>query len=560
MLRSLSIRDYVIVDRLQLDFERGYTALTGETGAGKSILIDALALALGQRNDGPVVRPGAERADITAEFEIDAVPALTRWLEDNELEAEDGRCLLRRVIEASGRSRSFINGRPATLSQCRDLGAFLLDIHGQHQHQSLLGASTQRVLLDGYGGCAAQTAAVSAAWRTWQQRKESRIAFETNAAAYAAERETLEWTVRELDALAFHGEEWQDLQAEHGRLSHAASLIEAAESGMEALSEGENAALSQVNAIAAKLQQLVEYDPALREVLDVLEPAQIQLQEAVYALRHYPQKLELDPQRLREVERRIEAVHSAARKYRVPAEELGALLERQRARLAELAPGADSDALRKLEEEAQARYSAEAKKLTAARKKAAKQLSEQVASAMQRLAMAGGVFEVALEPLSEPASHGLEQVEFRVAAHPGMAPQPLAKVASGGELSRISLAIQTATSEVADVPTLIFDEVDAGIGGRVAEMVGRMLRELGKRHQVLCVTHLPQVAASADHQWQVSKTQKDGGVTSRVAPLDREQRVEEIARMLGGIKITETTRKHAAEMLGGASAAVRSKE
>lgn len=550
MLRSLIIRDYVIVDRLQLEFERGYTALTGETGAGKSILIDALALALGERNEGPVVRPGAERADITAEFEVESSAELARWLADNELEAEEDRCILRRVIEASGRSRSFINGRPATLAQCRELGAFLLDVHGQHQHQSLLGAATQRALLDGYGGCTAQSAAVSAAWRTWQQRKESRIAFETNAAAYAAERESLEWTVRELDALAFTHDEWQELQAEHGRLSHAASLIEAAESGMEALSEDENAALSRVNGVVSALQQLAEYDPALREILEVLEPARIQLQEAVYALRHYQQRLELDPQRLKEVEQRLDAVHSAARKYRVRPEELGELLDKHRARLEELAPGADSAALRRLEEEAQALYLAEAKKLTALRKKAAKQLSEQVVDAMQRLAMAGGVFEVRLEPLAEPAAYGMEQVEFRVAAHPGMAPQPLAKVASGGELSRISLAIQTATSQVAQVPTLIFDEVDAGIGGRVAEMVGKMLRALGKRHQVLCVTHLPQVAASADHQWQVSKTAKNGAVTSRVAPLDREQRVEEIARMLGGIKITETTRKHAAEMLG----------
>ncbi len=550
MLRSLIIRDYVIVDRLQLDFERGYTALTGETGAGKSILIDALALTLGERNDAPIVRPGAERADITAEFDIDAGAELERWLADNELEAEEGRCLLRRVIEAAGRSRSFINGRPATLAQCRELGAFLLDIHGQHQHQSLTRPASQRALLDGYGGCTAQSAAVAAAWRSWQQRRDTRIAFETNAAAYAAERETLEWTVRELDALAFDADDWRELQAEHGRLAHAASLIEAAQAGMEVLSEGEHAALSQVNGVAARLEQLLDYDPALKEILDVLEPARIQLQEAVYALRHYQQRLELDPQRLREAEHRLDAVHGAARKYRVRPEEIGELLERQRARLQELAPGADSEALHKLEEEARIAYLGEAQKLTAARKKAAKALSVEVVAAMQRLAMAGGMFEVHLDPLEEPAAHGMEQVEFRVSAHPGMAPQPIAKVASGGELSRVSLAIQTATSQVAEVPTLIFDEVDAGIGGRVAEMVGRMLQGLGKRHQVLCVTHLPQVAASADHQWQVSKAAKNGSVASRVQPLDREQRVEEIARMLGGIKITETTRRHAAEMLG----------
>ena len=552
MLRSLIIRDYVIVDRLQLDFEAGYTALTGETGAGKSILIDALALALGERNEGPVVRPGAERADITAEFEVGDATAVARWLADNELEAEDGQCLLRRVIEQAGRSRSFINGRPATLAQCRELGAFLLDIHGQHQHQSLVKPAMQRALLDGYGGCTALVASTAAAWKLWQQRRDSRIAFETNAAAYAAEREQLEWTVRELDALAFNADEWAQTQAEHGRLAHAASLIEAAETGMDALSEGEAAALSQVNAVVSRLQQLTDYDPALREILDVLEPAGIQLQEAVYALRHYQQRLELDPARLREVERRLEDVHAAARKHRVPAEELGELLERQRARLQELAPGADSEGLRKLEDEARAAFLAEGKKLTAGRRKAAKQLAQEVMAAMQQLAMAGGVFEVTLEPLEEPAAYGLENVEFRVAGHAGMPPQPLGKVASGGELSRISLAIQTATSKVAAVPTLIFDEVDAGIGGRVAEMVGRMLQDLGRRHQVLCVTHLPQVAASAHRQWQVSKAAKAGVVQSRVVPLSAAERVDEIARMLGGIKITETTRKHAAEMLDGA--------
>ena len=554
MLRSLSIRDYVIVERLQLEFDAGYTVLTGETGAGKSILIDALALALGERAEGSVVRPGAERADLSAEFEVDASPALAQWLAENELEMEEGRSIVRRVIEASGRSRSFINGRPATAAQARALGAFLLDIHGQHQHQSLLSGATQRALLDAYGGLSGQARTVTDAWRAWRQRRDSRIAFETNAAAYAVERDTLEWTVRELEALAFSGDDWQQTLAEHGRLAHAASLIEAAQYATDALSEGEESTLSQVGAIASRLTQLVDYDAGLREILDVLEPARIQLQEAAYALRHYQQKLELDPQRLRVVEQRMEAVHGAARKYRVPPDDLPELLVKHRARLEELAPGADSEALRRLEEEAQAAYMSEAKKLTGGRKKAAKQLSEQVAAAMQRLAMAGGTFEAALETLAEPASYGLEQIEFRVAAHEGMAAQPLAKVASGGELSRISLAIQTATSQVAEVPTLIFDEVDAGIGGRVAEMVGKMLQDLGKRHQVLCVTHLPQVAASAHHQWQVSKAAVNGTVTSRVTPLDRDQRVEEIARMLGGIRITETTRRHAAEMLGYAAA------
>jgi len=550
MLRNLSIRDYVIVERLDLDFGAGFTVLTGETGAGKSILIDALALLLGERADMLVIRQGAERAELTAEFDTGDAPAVSAWLVDNDLESEDHTCILRRVIDNSGRSRAFMNGRAVTLAQLRELGAFLVNIHGQHEHQSLLRSGAQRELLDGYGGLTDDTREVAAAWRAWQRRREARVALETNAAAYAAEKERLEWTARELEALAFTLEEWQQLLAEHARLAHAASLIEGSSYALEALSEGEQSTLSGVNAVVARLAQLVDYDPALRAILDVLEPAQIQLQEAVYALRHYQQKLELDPARLREVEQRLDAVHSAARRYRVQPEEFPGLLAQTRQRLDELVASGDVQALQR--EELQARDACEslAKKLSAARRKAAKKLAEQVTAAMQKLAMAGGAFEVALEPLAELSSHGLEQVEFRVAAHAGVLLQPLGRVASGGELSRVSLALQTAASAVAAVPTLIFDEVDAGIGGGVAEIVGNMLKQLGRRHQVLCVTHLPQVAASADQQWQVSKRTANGEVSSRVCVLDQDERVQEIARMLGGITITETTRRHAAEMLG----------
>ena len=549
MLRSLSIRDFVIVDRMDLEFASGFTVLTGETGAGKSILIDALALVLGERGDALVVRQGAERAELSAEFDTGAIKELTRWLAANELAGDECVCLMRRVIDGSGRSRGFINGRAATLAQLRQAGEFLVDIHGQNQHQSLLRAGSQRDLLDAYGGLAEQAGRVAEACRELQRRRERRVAFETNAAAFAAEREQLEWQARELEALNFTADEWQSLTAEHARLAHAASLIEAAQSGLEMLSEGEGSSLSQVNGIIARLDNLLEYDARLKEILDVLEPAQVQLQEAVYALRRYGERLDMDPQRLRGVERRLDAAHAAARKYRVSPDQLPETLERATARLAELGERGDPGALRKLEEEARAAYMGEAKKLSAGRKKAAKRLSEQVTDAVQKLAMAGGTFAIALNGVEGPASHGLEQPEFLVSAHKGVAPQPLAKVASGGELSRLSLAIQTVTTQVAQVPTLIFDEVDAGIGGRVAEIVGKMLKQLGNKHQVMCITHLPQVAASADQQWQVTKTSANGKVLSRVMVLDQEQRVEEIARMLGGLRITETTRKHAAEML-----------
>ena len=550
MLRSLAIRDFVIVDRLELEFSPGFTVLTGETGAGKSILIDALAMVLGERADAIVVRGGAERAEIGAEFDMDPRPDITRWLADNDLTGDEGALLMRRMIESSGRSRGFINGHAATLAQMRELGERLVDIHGQHQHQSLGRAAAQRELLDAYGGLTDAAKKVAELHGAWQQRRERRVAFETNAAAFAAEREQLEWQARELEGLKFSEDEWPELTAEHSRLAHAASLIEATQLAIEALSEGDRSSVAQLNAVLSKLNGLLEYDTRLKEILDLLEPARVQLQEAAYALRHYGERLDLDPQRLREVEGRLDAIHTVARKYRIPPAELPEKLEAAKARLLELGEGGNAEALRKVEEEAHAAAMAEARKLSAGRKKAAKKLSEQVTAAMQDLAMSGGQFEAGLRAATELTAYGLESVEFLVSSHKGMALQPLAKVASGGELSRLSLAVQTVVSRVAQVPTLIFDEVDAGIGGRVAEIVGRMLKQLGGRHQVMCITHLPQVAAAADQQWQVTKTTANGKVLSRVTVLDRSQRVEEIARMLGGVKITETTRKHAAEMLG----------
>ncbi len=549
MLRSLSIRDFAIVDRLDLEFAPGFTVLTGETGAGKSILIDALAVVLGARADSALVREGKGRAEVSATFATADNGTLIAYLQENDLAGDEGECLLRRVVEVSGRSRAYVNGRPATVLQLKDIGEHLVDIHGQHAHQSLLRASAQRDLVDGYAAAAELAAQVSRAFAGWRDIRRQLVALETGAQALAAEREQLEWQEKELDALAFSAEDWEELQAEHKRLAHAASLIEAVQFGLEALSEGEAPALAAVTSVHSRLHAMMDFDPALKEILDTLEPAQIQLQESIYSLRHYQQRLELDPQRLREVDARLDAVHTAARKFKLQISDMPARLRQIKGRLAELAAGFDADALRERESQAQENYRKLAAKLSSVRKKGAADLAKKVTAALQSLAMADGRFDIALTALAEGGANGLEQIEFLVAGHVGATPRPLARVASGGELSRVSLAIQTVTSQVAAVPTLIFDEVDAGIGGRVAEIVGRMLKVLGRKYQVMCVTHLPQVAAAGDHQWQVSKSAADGKVTSAVAVLDRTARVEEVARMLGGVKITETTRKHAAEML-----------
>ena len=550
MLKFLSIRDFVIVDSLELDFSSGFTALTGETGAGKSILIDALSLALGERGDAGMVRAGCERAEISAEFDTAQLPHLQTWLREQELEGDADVCLFRRMLDANGRTRGFINGRSATLQQMREAGATLLDIHGQHAHQSLLRPDAQRDLLDGYAGLGREAEALALLFRDWQALHRRRVQLEQNAEAVLAERELLLFQRRELETLNFSAQEWMELQADHARLSHAASLLETAQFGVEVLSEADTACLAQLNVLVARVRTGMEFDTALQDTLTMLESAQNELQEAVYALRHYQQKLDADPVLLREQERRMADIVDAARKYRVAPERLPEALHHIAGRLDELGGDADLAELVQQESAASEKYRGVAKKLGTARNKAAQKLSLEITAAMQTLAMQGGSFAVALTPLDEGGAHGLEAVEFQVAANPGTPLRGMAKVASGGELSRISLAIQVAASQVATVPTLIFDEVDSGIGGRVAEIVGALLKQLGRRHQVMCVTHLPQVAAMADAQWQVSKSVRDGATLSTISVLKQGERIEEIARMLGGVTITETTRKHAAEMLG----------
>lgn len=552
MLRTLTIRDFVIVDTIELEFASGFSVFTGETGAGKSILIDALQLALGGRGDASVVREGASKADISADFMVDGPAAA--WLQEHDFSVEEGGALLRRVIDNAGRSKAYINGGAATAAQLRELGDLLVDIHGQHAHQSLLKAEAQRGLLDNQAqlqnpAAAALVLEVAAIHRQWRALVRQRETFEKDEKNVLIERERLEWQVAELDKLAVKPGEWVDITNEHSRLSHAATLLEGAQEALAAISESDTPILSQLSSLNAKLGKLVAVDAELQSVLDCMEPARIQLQEAVYALNDYLDRVELDPQRLRTVDARLEALHSAARKFRVTPETLpeehAALAEK----LSELSGASDLEGLKLQEAALEESYMQAAGKLSTMRAAAARRLGEQVTEAMQELSMTGGRFAVGLNP-SEPSASGLEQVEFLVAGHAGVAPRPLAKVASGGELARIALAISVITSNATTTPTLIFDEVDSGIGGAVAEVVGRLLKRLGQQRQVLCVTHLPQVASQANQHFQVAKATTDAGKTvSHIDVLDNKARIEEVARMLGGVEITATTRKHARELL-----------
>lgn len=550
MLRRLTIRDFVIVDRLELDFQRGFGALTGETGAGKSILLDALGLALGGRADSASVRHGRDKADIVAEFDVPESGELITILESQDVPLEDGVVMLRRVVESGGRSRAWMNGIPVTLTQLRQAGEWLADIHGQHAHHALLRADTQRALVDAHAGAAHLAAEVAECFRVWQRLAQLRRDADHDSATSERERQLLEWQIGELDELAFDLDEWQTINAEQSRLAHAASLIEGAEEALAILGEGDLAVASQLRHLCSRVETMADIDAALADVRELLVGAAIQADEALHELRRYCERLELDPARLAEVDRRIALVTDVARKHRVNPGELIDLRERWAIELAELTERADPARLAREEALARERYRDAAHRLSAARQPAAQRMSREITDAMQTLAMSGGAFEVVLESLAEGAAHGLENIEFRVAANPNQPLRALGKVASGGELSRIGLAIQVLTSRESSTPTLIFDEVDVGIGGRVAEIVGKLLHQLGQDRQVLCVTHLPQVAACADWQWSIAKVRAAEEVLSEVRVLDTPGRIDEIARMLGGVNITDTTRRHATEMLG----------
>jgi DNA repair protein RecN (Recombination protein N) len=546
MLRTLAIRDFVIVDTIELEFSAGFTVFTGETGAGKSILIDALALTLGGRGDASMVREGAQKADISAEFSCNT--ETTAWLSDKDFASDDGQLIVRRVIDNAGRSKAYINGITASATQLRELGEFLVDIHGQHAHQSLLKSDAQRNLLDMQGGLQAETAEVGRLYKHWRNIAKQREEFEQNAKNILQERQRLEWQVGELDKLQLKKGEWDAINQEHSRLAHAASLLEGAQEAADLIAESEHPLLSQVSGLLQRISKLEEFDSKLKPVIESLDSARINLQECSYALNDYLGRIELDPARLREVETRVESLHSTARRFHVDPDNLIDELQLLNTQLQQLSGASDIDSLKKQEEQAQQDYLKLAKKLSTKRQAVAQDLGNAVTTAMQDLSMSGGRFTIEL-PACEPSATGLEQIEFMVAGHAGVQVRPLAKVASGGELARISLAISVITSCATATPTLIFDEVDSGIGGGVAEVVGRLLKRLGQDRQVLCVTHLPQVASQGNQHFEVSKTQEAGKTYSQIAALDSKQRVEEIARMLGGIEITATTRKHARELL-----------
>ncbi len=551
MLRRLSLRDFVIVTTLELEFDAGFSVLTGETGAGKSILIDALQLVLGSRGDAGMVREGAARAELSAEF--DTPPGLAAWLAEAGFDAaaDPGRLLLRRTIDAQGKSRAWVNGSPATIAQLREAADPLVEIHGQHAWQSLTRPAAVRALLDGWAQVdAAPLAALWSAWRAAQQALDDARG---RQAELERERERLQWQIGEVDKLAPGADEWAELEAEHSRLANAQSLLDAARGAREALSEADENAESLAARALDALQAVVAFDSRLAPAIEALQGAQVQLQDATHTLTGYLHHSEPEPGRLEALDERLSAWLSLARRWRRPPSELPTLLEQWRSELRSLEASSDVAALEAALAKAGQAYEHEARRISAARRAAAAPLGSAVTRAMQRLGMTGGRFEVALTPQASPQSFGLEAAEFLVAGHAGSTPRPLAKIASGGELSRIALAIAVTTSQLENpataVGTLIFDEIDAGVGGAVAESVGQLMKQLGHDRQVLAVTHLPQVAACADHHHVVAKVTQAGATHSEVATVHGEARIAEVARMLAGERLSGTSLAHAQEML-----------
>jgi DNA repair protein RecN (Recombination protein N) len=547
-LTHITLRDFVIVHELELDLDSGFSVLTGETGAGKSILIDALQLALGARAESGVVREGANRCEVCAEFE--PTHAIQAWLETAGFDA-NAELLLRRTVDTSGKSRAWINGSPATATQLRELGEQLLDIHGQHAWQSLTRPDAVRGLLDAYAGTDIRP--LKAAWQVWRQAQQALAEAQQAQSTLANERERLAWQIGELEKLNPQAGEWQDLSAQHSRLANAQALIDGANQATLLLEgDDEGGALRQLSRAIQTLQSLGQFEPEFHALADLLTSAQAQAEDVAHSLHSYLRKTDLDPAHLAQLDERMGQWLSLARRYKKTPDELPLTRQSWRQELAQLDAAADLNSLQKAEQAAQTACMKEAKAVSRQRQQAAKPLAQAVSSAMQQLGMQGGRFEVQLQALDAPAQHGLEEVSFLVAGHEGSTPRPVGKVASGGELSRIALAIAVTTSELGEAGTLIFDEVDSGVGGAVAETVGRLMKQLGVHRQVLAVTHLPQVAACADHHLLVSKAAAHGQVSSQVRAVESEERVSEIARMLGGEKLSATTLAHAREMLGDA--------
>lgn len=550
MLRELSVRDFVIVKQAQLRLSEGFHVLTGETGAGKSILIDALSLVLGARATSEVIRAGAERADIHAVMEPS--PSMQAWLKANDLDQENGELILRRVIDQQGKSRAYINGMPVTVAQLREIGEQAVDIHGQHAHQSLMRADAQRDLLDAHLKLFDQRNATSLAWHAWQDAKSRLEQASRSATQLAQQIETLTWQLEELEQLAPKPDEWSQVTEEHSRLSNGRALIDASAGALAAIDDEEGGAQRAISRAVEQVRLAQRHDPRLADILQSLESAEIALSEARSDLVRYVDDLELDPLRLAELDQRMQSLFSAARKYRCEPQDLPALLDQTKENLGSLTESQDLEALREQLATAGKSYETAAALLRQARIKGSKTLAKAVTQKMQSLGMPGGQFTIEIEA-GTPGPLGSDRITFMVSGHEGVAPGPLAKIASGGELSRISLALSVVASQATHIPTLVFDEVDSGVSGAVAEMVGRLLSDLGSSHQVLCVTHLPQVAACAQHHFKVTKQKtRADGVTSTIEPLAENDRVQAIAELLGGVEITETTRSHARELLKAA--------
>ncbi len=543
-LRRIALRDFVIVRSLNLDLTTGFTVLTGETGAGKSILIDALQLALGARAEASAVREGAVRCEIAAEFDV--LPTVATWLEEQGFAVEDS-LLVRRTVDTEGRSRAWINGSAATMTQLKALADGLVDIHGQHAWQSLTRASAVRELLDAYAGI--DTAPAQTRWAQWREQRKALQAATDRQTSLRQDSERLVWQIAELDKLAPAAGEWEEINSQHGRLANAQALIDAAQLATDLLDEQEDSAAALIHRAWAALQAQSHIEPAFRSPVETLEAALAQVQDSVHSLHQLARQADLDPANLAELDQRMALWMSLARRYRSTPEDLASLHTQWRTELAQIDQALDLDALQRAERAAWQTCEAEMKALSRLRQQAAPQLSEAVSDTMQVLGMQGGRFEVALQRLAEPQAHGWEQVEFLVAGHAGTTPRPVGKVASGGELSRIALAISVITSRLGRAPTLIFDEVDAGVGGTVAHTVGQLLRQLGQDRQVLAVTHLPQVAACADQHLLVSKQRVGHQTISAVQPIAHEARVSELARMLGGSDNSAVSLAHARELL-----------
>ena len=546
-LKRITLKDFVIVKHLELDLSSGFSVLSGETGAGKSILIDAIQLALGSRAESSVIREGATKADISLEF--DSPSHIDTWLDEQGFGLDDGQheLLVRRVIEVSGKSRAWINASPATASQLKELADQLIDIHGQHAWQCLTRPNSVRILLDAYAGIS--TTGLTKLWDQWRASGQALAKAKTDQEKLLSERDRLIWQISEVDKLAPQPNEWPELNAQHTRLANAQTLIEVAQKALTAI-QGEDSGADQFIAIAqSTLESNSHLEAEFGELSETLASASAQIADVAHSLQSWLKRTDLDPEGLAELDERLSLWLSLARRYKRTPEELPALYASWKSDLQALERSVDLNALEQADKDAQKAYSTLAAQISAQRGQSAPLLSNAITEAMQGLGMQGGRFLVQIEKALTPSSTGVDEISFLVAAHSGSTPRPVAKVASGGELSRISLAIAVTTSQLGEAQTLIFYEVDSGIGGAVAQTVGRLMKKLGIDRQVLAVTHLPQVAACADHHWVVSKSAGSEGTLSQIHSVEGSERVNEIARMLGGERITEATQAHAKEML-----------